>query len=101
MLREALDWIDAGLGNQWFHLRCMVGTFIPTGGKSVYTVLKSTKRQMMLLTHSDKIGHLVADNAELAMQYKLVRETIETANAFWLAMYSNQDSGKGAFPDSD
>ena len=44
MLREALDWIDAGLGNQWFHLRCMVGTFVATGGKGVFTIMKTTKK---------------------------------------------------------
>ena len=45
MLDEALDWISAGLGNQWFHLRCMVGTFVATSGVCVDNVIKSTTRR--------------------------------------------------------
>ena len=101
LVNEASEWINAGLSNHWFHLRCMVGTFVATHGVPVDTVIKSTSKKMMLLTHPDKIGHLLEQDDYLAERYKLVREAIETATAFWTAMYANQGYGKGAFPDAE
>ena len=76
MLDEALEWINAGLGNHWFHLRCMVGTFVATHGVCVDNVIKSTSNNMMLITHPDKIGHLLEQDNSLAERYKLVREAV-------------------------
>ena len=101
LVNEASEWINAGLSNHWFHLRCMVGTFVATHDVPVDTVIKSTSKKMMLLTHPDKIGHLLEQDDSLAERYKLVREAIETATAFWTAMYANQNYGKGAFPDAE
>ena len=101
LVDEASEWINASLGNQWFHLRCMVGTFVATRDVPVNSVIKSTSKRMMFLTHPDKIVHLLEFDDSLAERYKLVREAIETATAFWTAMYANQGYGKGAFPDAE